>query len=588
MYFLALATDYDGTIALDSTVDDDTVAALRAFKDTGRKLLLVTGRTIESLRDACPHLKLFDRVVAENGAVIFDPATEQERIIAPEPSPAFIEALRARGVAPLAVGRSIVATWRPHEGAVLEVIQQLGLELHIIFNKKAVMVLPSGVNKATGLCEALKELAISAHNVVGVGDAENDHAFLKACGCRAAVANAVAALKAHADIVLAHDHGAGVAELAELVKTEDSRLVPPQRHGILVGQAADGREAYVEPHVGSVLISGSSGIGKSTLATAFTERMAEHHMEFCVFDPEGDYASLEHSVTKGDATTPPVVEEVLELLRKLNANVVVNTQALNLAERPELFAKLLPQIISLRARTGRPHWLLVDEAHHLVAAARHDVGEILPEMMPATMFITVHPDAMSPHGLRTVEYVIALGPTAADVVATFCKAIGVDPPSPMPALGDEQVLFWARSDGPPVALDVQKPKQKRDRHKRKYAEGHLDPDRSFYFRGPDSKLNLRVDNLALFVQMGEGVDTGTWQFHRERHDYSQWFRDMIKDDELAAEARAAEDDASLDAAASRERIMQAVNRRYTASAEGPRNWREEHARKSPRHAGSAQ
>ena len=584
MYFLALATDYDGTIACDSMVDDDTVAALQALKQTGRRLLLVTGRTMESLRAAFPNLKLFDRVVAENGAIVFDPATERETVIAPEPPAAFVEALRRRGVAPLAVGRSIVATWRPHEKEVLEVIQQLGLELHIIFNKKAVMVLPSGVNKATGLCAALKELEISQLNVVGVGDAENDHAFLKACGCRAAVANAVSALKAQVDIVLNGDHGAGVAELALMIEEADSAIVPPQRHGVLVGCDANGNEVYLEPHLGGALITGSSGIGKSTLATALTERMADSKMQFCVFDPEGDYRSLEHSVTSGDATTPPLVDEVLDLLRKLHANVVVNTQALNLAERPGLFARLLPQIISLRARTGRPHWLLIDEAHHLVAGARHDVGEILPEVIPATIFVTVHPDAMSPEALRTIEYVLAMGPTAGESIALFCKTIGVDRPD-VPAFQNDQVVFWARSSNrPPFAVDVVKPKQVRDRHKRKYAEGQLDPDQSFYFRGPHALLNLRVQNLNLFVQVGDGVDLETWQFHRDKHDYSRWFRDMIKDEDLATEAQAIEGDAALDAAASRQKIMESVNRRYTASAEGARNWRDERARPAkPQH-----
>jgi hypothetical protein len=120
-----------------------------------------------------------------------------------------------------------------------------------------------------------------------------------------------------------------------------------------------------------------------------------------------------------------------------------------------------------------------------------------------------------------------------------------------------------------------RPRQARDRHKRKYAEGHLDDDLAFYFRGGDGKLNLRAYNLTLFVQMGQGVDEDTWQFHRNARDYSRWFRTVIKDDDLAAEAEAAEIDESLDAAASRERILSAVDRRYTATSDAPRNWRED-------------
>ena len=49
--------------------------------------------------------------------------------------------------------------------------------------------------------------------MLGVGDAENDHPFLAACGLSAAVANALPALKAEVDLVTEGDEGAGVAWL---------------------------------------------------------------------------------------------------------------------------------------------------------------------------------------------------------------------------------------------------------------------------------------------------------------------------------------------------------------------------------------
>ena len=235
MYFLALATDYDGTIAHHGVVDARTYEALKRFKETGRRLILVTGRDLPDLKRVFPEFTLYDRIVAENGAVIYDPATGEELVIAPAPLPAFIEALKQRNVTPLAVGRCIVATWEPHETTVLEVIRDLGLELQIIFNKGAVMVLPPGMNKAAGLAAALRELDLSPPNVVGVGDAENDHAFLRFCGCDAAVANALPAVKDEADIRLAGRHGDGVIELVDMILRDDGRMLRPHRHGILVG-----------------------------------------------------------------------------------------------------------------------------------------------------------------------------------------------------------------------------------------------------------------------------------------------------------------------------------------------------------------
>lgn len=186
MYILGLAADFDGTIAQHGAVRADTCTALKGLKATGRRLIRVTGRELPALKQTFPEMDLFDRVVAENGAVLFNPATQDEQVLAPAASASFVERLISRNVEPISVGRSIVATWEPHQATVLSVIQELGLELQIIFNKGAVMVLPAGVNKATGLKAALADIRISPHNVVAVGDAENDHALLSMCGCSTA------------------------------------------------------------------------------------------------------------------------------------------------------------------------------------------------------------------------------------------------------------------------------------------------------------------------------------------------------------------------------------------------------------------
>jgi hypothetical protein len=566
VYFLAIAADYDGTTAEDGVVHAGTLAALQRFKETGRRLMLVTGRELSDLESVCPDLPIFDRVVAENGALIYDPASKEQRLIAPPPPPIFVERLIERGIQPLSVGRSIVATWQPNETAVLEVIRDLGLELQIIFNKGAVMVLPAGVNKAVGLAVALRELELSAHNVVAVGDAENDHAFMRACGCSAAVANALPLLKDAADIVLNGARGAGVVELVERICADDAALIPAARHGIPLGTVEERTEVLIEPHRGSVLIAGQSGIGKSTLATALTEKMLEREFQFCVFDPEGDYTELEQAVSLGDPGTPPQDNDVLKLLAN-GDNVVVNTQNFALAERPAYFAKLLPQIASLRLRTGRPHWLLIDEAHHLMPAARDEVRLLPPDDGLAVIFITVHPEEVSVDVLHSVATLVAVGEAGGQVVEAFCSAALIDVPSEMPTPEGDEILVWSPYTGlAPRLVCAYKPRQAHKRHTRKYAAGDLGEDESFYFRGPAESLNLRAQNLILFLQIAEGVDGPTWEHHRQRRDYSGWFRDVIKDPELAAEAEAIESDSSFDAQQSRKKISDAVSRRYTAPA----------------------
>ena len=69
MRYLALATDYDGTLAKDGRVDEPTLEALERFRDSGRRLILVTGRELDELLEVFPQVDLFERVVAENGAL---------------------------------------------------------------------------------------------------------------------------------------------------------------------------------------------------------------------------------------------------------------------------------------------------------------------------------------------------------------------------------------------------------------------------------------------------------------------------------------------------------------------------------------
>lgn len=220
MRFLALATDYDGTLATDGRVLPRTIAALKRLRASGRKLILVTGRELSDLKRVFPRLELFDRVVAENGALLFRPRSGRRMLLAGPPPAEFVARLRARGV-PVSVGRAIVAMQQQYQAAVLQLIHELGLDLHIIFNKGSLMVLPSGVNKVTGLAHALDELGLAPASVAAIGDAENDHPFLALCGCAAAVANALPAVKDRADLVTSAAEGAGVVELIERLLDDD-------------------------------------------------------------------------------------------------------------------------------------------------------------------------------------------------------------------------------------------------------------------------------------------------------------------------------------------------------------------------------
>jgi HAD superfamily hydrolase (TIGR01484 family) len=220
----ALATDFDGTLALHGEVSDAALAALTRLKASGRKLVMVTGRELPDLGRVFPHLGMFDMVVAENGAVLYRPDMAEERPLAGPPPQSLIAALARRRVEPLNVGQVIVATVREFELHVADALAELGLDWRTILNKDSIMCLPAGVDKASGLKAAAVELNLSLDQVLAVGDAENDLALFAVCGLSAAVTNALPAVKAAADVVTVGEAGVGVEWLIDRVL--DGSLTP--------------------------------------------------------------------------------------------------------------------------------------------------------------------------------------------------------------------------------------------------------------------------------------------------------------------------------------------------------------------------
>jgi len=156
MKYRALACDYDGTLAHDGVVSPSTAAAVERFRESGRHLCMVTGRELPQLKEVCPILDRFEWVVAENGALRHRPVDDTTELLCEPASAALVESLRKFQLNWLSVGQAVIATVEPNEILVLEEIKRLGLELRVIFNKGSVMVLPTGVNKATGLKALLK------------------------------------------------------------------------------------------------------------------------------------------------------------------------------------------------------------------------------------------------------------------------------------------------------------------------------------------------------------------------------------------------------------------------------------------------
>ena len=567
MRYLALACDYDGTVATDGVVGEDVIEGLKRFKASGRRLILVTGREMRDLKRLLPQLTMFDRVVAENGGLLFNPATGEERLLADPPSPKLIERLTARGVHPFSVGQVLIATWEPHQATALEAIHDCGLEYQVIFNKGAVMLLPSGINKAVGLKAALKELGLSFHNTVGIGDAENDHALLAACEVAVATQNALETLKESADLVTENARGQGVVELCDRMLLSDLRELEPRltRWEIELGALPDGNKVSVHAYGRRLLLCGTSGSGKSTFTTGFVERLAAKGYQFCLIDPEGDYTGFADAIVLGDEHSAPKNEDVVDLLHRAGKSVIVNLLAVPLDQRSGAFTTLMARLIESRAQSGRPHWIVVDEAHHMLPSDLVSVPDILRYIPTGLLFVTVHAEHVSMQVLGEIDGLLVVGETPKEMLEGFARKVKRKAPrTEAGRVPTGEVLYWSLAKPSELQrLRTLPPNSERRRHRRKYATGELEQERSFWFRGPNNTVNLRAQNLQIFLQIADGIDDETWLHHLRRHEYSAWLRTAIKNSEIAEAVEQIERSQNPDPAETRAAIRNLIEQTYT-------------------------
>lgn len=566
MRYLCLAADYDGTLATHGKVEPPVIEALQRLKASTRKLILVTGRVLNELKAVFPEYELFDLIVAENGALIYNPTTKDERLLGSLPPATFITELHRHQVQPLSIGKVIVATWEPHHTVVLETIKEAGLELQVIFNKGAVMILPAGINKARGLKEALKDLNMSMHNVVAVGDAENDGAMLQAAECAVAVSNALPAVQKMADWVTDHHHGKGVIQLIDRLLENDLHDLDKQltRHYLPLGRRITDEGFGVSAFGPNILLSGTTKSGKSTLTTYMLEQMIEKHYQFCLIDPEGDYVDLPGVVRIGDNAHPPVLDEVISLLLNSMQSIIVCILAVSLDDRPRFFNTLLSALSQMRKEVGHPHWIIADEAHHMLPAPAAPSFYAISDDFKNFMFITVSTEGMNEAVLNKITLLISTGDDAANALQQFSRFRNIQLHAhTVTPLEKGQAWVWNIENGhKPMLIKTGTPIHLQQRHKKKYATGDMDYN-SFYFRGPEDKLNLKAYNLMIFIQIASGIDDETWLYHLQRKDYSNWLRNSVHDKELADLVDAVEND-EKHYAESRQMVLELINERYTA------------------------
>jgi hypothetical protein len=209
------------------------------------------------------------------------------------------------------------------------------------------------------------------------------------------------------------------------------------------------------------------------------ENLAEQQYQFCLIDPEGDYEQFEGAVTLGSPHRSPDVNEAMMALAEPSRSVILNLVGVPLDERPMFLARLYPMIQKMRNDTGRPHWLFLDEAHHMMPA-----GE--PAALPLTapddsVMVTVSPAAIYPDIVGAIDVIVA---TDNNCIADFCKAVHESAPEHMAHASQQQAVVWFSTEHrAPMMVNPIRSNTVRLRHRRKYTEGELPPDRTFYFRG---------------------------------------------------------------------------------------------------------
>jgi len=545
-----LALDYDGTVAHADALDPSVRAAIAAARTQGIVVLLVTGRILDELRRVAGDLHFVDGVVAENGAAIHFPTSGRTSALAPLLPEAFLAELR-RGAIPFAAGQCLVDANADDAPRLLEVIRRLELPLVLMFNRGRVMVSSQGVSKATGLQVMLETLRLSPRNTVAIGDAENDHELLRLAEVGVAVEWGSSALRAAADIVVA---GAGPPAVADylriLIDTGTLPAAARARRRLLLGHLEDGREFSLAVRGRNVLVTGDAKSGKSWVAGLLYEQLILHGYCVCVIDPEGDYSALEGlpGVTVlGREDPPPTPRELLRAFRYPDRSIVIDLSHRPHDEKIQYIRAVLPALNVLRHRTGLPHRILLDEAHYYLHD--DDSHQLLDFERNGYTVVTYCASRLPAALLAATEVMIVTcesNPAEIEALCRCCGGPGGDParwamldrlktgqamalPITEEAGGELQLFTIASRLTPHV------------RHREKYVDVPVSPDRSFIFKRNGEPSPRRVRTLRQFVAVLETTPPSLLDSYVLRGDFSRWIADVFGDRALADELRGLED-----------------------------------------------
>jgi hydroxymethylpyrimidine pyrophosphatase-like HAD family hydrolase len=579
MKFEALALDYDGTIARNDVLDPGVRAAIAELRAQGITVLLVTGRILDDLRRVAGELHFVDAVVAENGAVLEFPDSGYSTTIGPPPAESLLNALRQEGIV-FDAGRVIVEAAASDAPRILSIIRRLELPLALLFNRQRVMVLPQAISKATGLRQSLTILRLSAHNTVGIGDAENDHELLQTCEVGLAVEWGSETLKAAADFVLAGDGPAAVADYVRALANRRRVPVPVKtRRRLLLGHTDDGQPLALAIRGRNVLIAGDPKSGKSWVTGLLCEQLILYGYCLCILDPEGDYVSLEALpgvVVFGGADPLPHPRDVMKALRHPDVSVVVDLSHASQSEKVEYLRTILPVLAVLRRETGLPHRIVVDEAHYFLHD--EDVLDLLDLELNGYTLATYRASRLHPNILAASEAILVTRESDPHEVGSLltlcpsCRSIHLEEWGRVLGgltVGEAVMLpVTAEAEGAARRIRLAPRLTPHVRHFAKYVDVSVPQGRAFVFWRNGGPPDRRARTLREFVSILDDTPTDALDGHLRRGDFSRWVADVFGDHPLAEQLQRVEREyragARADAGAS---VSQAIRSRYELTEE---------------------
>lgn len=569
MYRRVFAFDYDGTLADNGRIPSSLLDKLKQLHLAGFALFLVTGRQYETI-DVSHLTSIFSGIVWENGAVLQHIAADELYLPFGQLERYLLDALEEEQI-PLEKGLAIASTWKAHEEAVWRILSKTGSDAAIIHNKGAVMILPSGTTKGTGLERLLELCGYSPRNLISFGDGENDISLFQISEVGIAVQDAVPSLKTAADHVTQEPGSEGVE--AALAYYWLANNAPPQTavenaRFIKLGKNEQDQEITIS---GATLanqnlgVFGDSGSGKSWVTGLLAEGMHVAGYQVLMIDPEGDFRGLGSLpgviALSGDGNSIPAPSVITTILDEASISIVLDMCAYPIHKRNAYIIELLQRLRPLRENKFRPQWIVLEEAQQFLTPEGNGITKMLQPMLKqgGWAFVSFRPDRLTPSLISELDHCLLARLSDEEAVRTVQQIVKT--PSYEELANTPNGHIWLcgkrlvrlRSSGRRVP---------HIRHLYKYLDIPLPKEKRFYFHTDKGYLGKTAANLFEFKELIATLPIESLTYHQARGDFATWIRKTMDDELLAAHLDKFAHRTDLEGEALREAMLQRITSRY--------------------------